>query len=63
VEPEGLGGSSGAVVLAMYGSQSAEGVWVMGSEEVRDSWEIREGGLGVYFWSFYDFLGKGWFPV
>jgi hypothetical protein len=26
VEPEGLGGSSGAVVLAMHGSQSAEGV-------------------------------------
>jgi hypothetical protein len=49
VEPEGLGGSSGAVVLAMYGSQSAEGVWIMGSEEVRDSWEVREGGLGVYF--------------
>jgi len=49
VELEGLGGSSGAVVLAMYGSQSAEGVWVMGSEEVRDSWEAREGGLGVYF--------------
>jgi hypothetical protein len=23
------------------------GLW--GSEEVRDSWEVREGGLGVYF--------------
>jgi hypothetical protein len=42
-------GRSGIVVLAMYGSQSAEGVWVMGNEEVRDSWEVREGGLGVYF--------------
>jgi hypothetical protein len=49
VEPEGFGGGTGAVVLDRYGFQSAEGVWVMGSEEVRDSWEVREGGLGVYF--------------
>jgi hypothetical protein len=49
MEPEGFGGGTGAVVLAIYGSQSAEGVWVIGSEEVRDGWEVREGGLGVYF--------------
>jgi len=49
VKPEGFGGDTGAVVLDGYGFQSEEGVWVMGSEEVRDGWEVREGGLGVYF--------------
>jgi len=49
VKPEGFGGNTGAVVLDRYGFQSEEGVWVMGSEEVRDGWEVREGGLGVYF--------------
>jgi hypothetical protein len=49
VEPEGFGGGTGAVVLDMYGFQSEEGVWVMGSEEIRDSWEVEEGGVGVCF--------------